>query len=144
MPVLLFYSQASRSQPGSILTDGNQRHSIKKRRCSGAAQRALSRDGTRRMTDVKTAAQYAINHLEDFKHRLIESENVDQVLLSQLLKKLEVIDDYYKTTCEEGDEQEGLEPGTTYKTGYNMEFYIESIWWDDVSQIFRKIKAKRE
>ena len=86
--------------------------------------------------------KYTISNLTKLKDSLEKDKETSEILMNQLLDKIEVIDDYYKSTCFEADDDYDLEPGTTYKTGYNMEMYIESSWWDDVSQIYRKIRPK--
>ena len=52
----------------------------------------------------------------------------EKMIISDLLEKIEALDRYYKTWCDETDIDYGDEVGTTYNDelcGPNMEFYIE-------------------
>jgi len=72
---------------------------------------------------------------------LKDIENVpEKAAISNLLKALQLIEDYYKSWCREHDDDTGDAPGTTYKNGTFIEFYIESDWWHDVSKELRKWK----
>lgn len=54
-----------------------------------------------------------------------------------LIEKCEIIEERYKEYCEECDDSFGYEPGTSYKEGVNMEFYIESSDWHQISLALR-------
>jgi hypothetical protein len=61
-------------------------------------------------------------------------------LPDELLDALDYIDSYYERFCGELDEDFGDEPGTTYKDGVSIEFYIEADWWHKVSLILRSLR----
>ena len=84
--------------------------------------------------DLKTARRLiheAINDLENAPR----TETV-----SELLAACERIDEHYKECCEEIDIGLHEKKGTAYRDGWNMEYYIESSLWHDVSVQLRKLR----
>lgn len=62
--------------------------------------------------------------------------------IRELIDACLTIESYYKTFCNECDEDWGEKPGTCYNQGVSMEFYIESDWWHDASLALRKLEGK--
>lgn len=62
----------------------------------------------------------------------------DKSTLVDLFAALENIERHYIEFCASCDE--GQEPGSTYRDGISLEFYIEADWWHDVSVALRKLK----
>lgn len=56
-----------------------------------------------------------------------------------LIEKCQQLDVHYKQYCDEVDEADDAEPGTTYRDGISIEFYIEADWWHDISLILREM-----
>lgn len=65
--------------------------------------------------------------------------------ISNLLRACEAVDQRFQEFCAEFDQQDGLEPGTTYREGVPpMEFYIESSDWEEISLELRKLRPKED
>ena len=87
------------------------------------------------MMNVKELREILNNVLD----RLEEAPEKEAIV--GLLEACEVIDEHYKSYCEELEEQGGDEPGSLYKDGVSIEYYIEASWWHDVSVQLRKLRA---
>ncbi len=88
--------------------------------------------------DLKIAKLYIDNVLTDLK------ENPEQTTLTDLLNACESIDRYYKEGfCAECDVDYGEQEGTTYEHGTEMEFYIESSAWHDISKAIRVLRPPK-
>ena len=85
------------------------------------------------------------DRLQQISHQLTEvSAHLDAAPVkadtADLMAALKVIEDYYKDDfCHNCDIDFGESPGTTYKTGISLEFYIEADWWHNVSLALRKL-----
>ena len=66
-------------------------------------------------------------------------ENPEIDAISEILDACSRIDAYYREWCKELDDYDCAPKGTNYKDGVNMEFYIEGLWWHDVSRALRKL-----
>jgi hypothetical protein len=74
---------------------------------------------------------------------LLADENIaGNDAVRELIARCRDIDEHYKEYCAECDVNWGEEPGTSYKEGVNMEFYIESSDWHDISLELRKLEGK--
>jgi DNA gyrase/topoisomerase IV subunit A len=60
--------------------------------------------------------------------------------IAKLIEACERLDEYYKDWCEEIDDEYGDERGTAYEQGTNMEFYIESSEWHNISEALRELR----
>jgi len=89
---------------------------------------------------IKENLEYAKRYIDAAISKLDETPDKDAI--ADLLIALEGIDEYYKSFCESLDEDQGEEIGTSYEHGVNLEFYIESEWWHDVSIALRKLNEK--
>ncbi len=56
-----------------------------------------------------------------------------------LLKVCQSLDEYYKEYCDELDVANGDEVGTAYRDDPNVEFYIDTSNWHDISLALRKL-----
>ena len=64
----------------------------------------------------------------------------EKTAIVKLIKACEAIDRHYFKTCQQIDEDYGDEPGTAYEGGFNMEYYIEGDWWQEVSEALRELR----
>lgn len=60
--------------------------------------------------------------------------------ISELLDQVQKLDNHYKQMCDDFDESDGTEIGTTYRDGISIEYQIEAEWWHDISLAFRKFR----
>ncbi|KKL48395.1 hypothetical protein LCGC14_2325960 [marine sediment metagenome] len=84
--------------------------------------------------DLKQARRLiheAINELE---------RSPEKEIVSELIAACKRIDIHYKEACEEIDAALREKKGTAYRDGWNMEYYIESSLWHDVSVQLRKLE----
>jgi hypothetical protein len=92
------------------------------------------------MRDVEWDLQQAENILERIRLRIEADSTVG--ITAELMETIEKLDQQYKEFCADVDDDDNLDPGTTYNDefGPNTEFYIEADDWHKISQAFRKIK----
>ncbi len=64
----------------------------------------------------------------------------EKKIIAELLAACEIIDAHYKEACDDIDDALREKQGTAYRDGWNMEYYIESDWWHQVSIQLRKLK----
>jgi len=75
---------------------------------------------------------------------LLRIENAPEVsALITLIEKCESLDAHYKRACEEVDLDNGDEIGTAYEGGFSMEYYIESDWWQEISEALRVLRKDK-
>ena len=92
---------------------------------------------------IKDNIEYAERYLAKAKEDIEKNPDIDT--LSELLDALFVIENYYRDRfCPECDEDFGEDNGTTYEEGISLEFYIEAVWWHDVSKAIRKLSLYPE
>ena len=87
--------------------------------------------------DLKQARRLLHEYIEDFENT---PEREISEAIAELLVACERIDDHYKEVCEEIDNALREKKGTAYRDGWNMEYYIESSLWHDVSVQLRKLR----
>ncbi len=83
------------------------------------------------LTKAKMLIDEAINELE---------RSPEKEIVSELIAACKRIDIHYKEACEEIDAALREKNGTAYRDGWNMEYYIESSLWHDVSVQLRKLE----
>lgn len=89
------------------------------------------------MMTIKDKLNYARTQITSAIKDLTEAETIGDI--SSLIRACQQLDEQYEEMCDDWDIQHGDEPGTTYKTGLNIEFYIEGLDWHDVSLALRKL-----
>ena len=92
--------------------------------------------GRSQLEELRTLAFHVeIGMRLEFPEQTPEREHI-----AKLIEACERLDEYYKDWCEEIDDEYGDERGTAYEQGTNMEFYIESSEWHNISEALRELR----
>lgn len=89
---------------------------------------------------IKEQLEFANSYINKALNLLEEAPEADALV--SLLLRCRALDEYYKQWCNDLDNLYGDEPGTAYKEGTSMEFYIESSDWHALSLELRKLEEK--
>lgn len=86
-----------------------------------------------------------IKQLEKLKSNLDKTisnikKNEKQILINELVEECKIFDDSYKEYCEEVDEMNKLELGTTYNRDSHLRYFTEADLWHNISLILRKLE----
>ena len=79
---------------------------------------------------------------DNLARAIVELQNAPEKSdIAELVDACKRVDAYYEAWCEDNDFQRGHEPGTTYRDGISLEFYIEAEDWHQISLALRAINA---
>lgn len=67
-------------------------------------------------------------------------KNERNVLIKELIDECKIFDDSYKEYCDDVDEMEKLEPGTTYNRDSELKYFTEADLWHRISLILRRLE----
>ena len=103
----------------------------------------ISLESLQKMLEVR---QMSINYNLETAERLIKEARQElkdvpeRAALVELINACETLDKHYKKYCEKIDFVNADEPGTAYKDGFSMEYYIEGDWWQQISEALRVLR----
>ena len=87
--------------------------------------------------ELESAVRLIEGVLQKFK------DSPEQSAIVELIRACEGIDRHYKKTCEQIDLDNNDPAGTAYEYGFNMEYYIESDWWQEISEALRVLRKDK-
>lgn len=67
----------------------------------------------------------------------------EKAAIIKLIATCESQDRHYKKTCEEVDLDNGDPIGTAYEDGFNMEYYMDSDSWQEISEALRVLRKDK-
>ena len=90
------------------------------------------------MSDIEWTLKSARHQIDDALQLLEKAP--EKTAIIDLINACEKIDRHYEEECKAVDEAYDEEEGFHYEHGFNMEYYIESDWWHEISVALRKLK----
>lgn len=67
-------------------------------------------------------------------------KNEKQILVKELIEECKIFDEGYKEYCDEVDEVNKLEPGTTYSNEDGPQYFKEEEIWHRISFMLRRLE----
>lgn len=67
-------------------------------------------------------------------------KNEKQILVKELIEECKIFDEGYKEYCDEVDEVNKLEPGTTYSNEDGPRYFKEEEIWHRISFMLRRLE----
>src|SRR5574343_918172 len=100
----------------------------------------MTKKQTKTMNNFIRQLEITKSHIDKTISKVKSTTNERLILIKELIDECKIFDESYKEYCDDVDEIEKLEPGTTYNRDSELKYFTEADLWHRISLILRRLE----